>query len=591
MIFFRVWDNKSVILLVWIISYRPLCFFMLRNLFTLNLNERVVAYSFLILLLSYIIFYGLFVSKGFDFSFNILYLTVLIPIFLIDNIRTLIESLFRGQFHIGFEDLKKVTVVIPTCNGWPVLEPTIMSLLKRFPPENIIVAANGSRDDSYKKAAEFGVRLYEIEKPVGKVNAINYALEEVKTPYTLIMDDDTLINNAIVPTSALEEGYEAVAFRVLPIIENYITQIQDHEYRKSMDLGKTFQNKYSTVQTISGAIGLFRTKELKRQINLHSGEFSGEDLQRTLLIHLTGTTKGVVVTNATVMTAVPNTFLALFFQRISGWNPGFYSNIKYYISLLFSPKTKWPLRFDAFYVLVFIIGLDFFRLVSLPVIIFYPWFFVIFYIAYVLSESLPYLKMGRKGPYWVILIFPLYGLFNFIARVTSLPIFFYRRLTVMIARKKHLDDYRFVGTKAKIFSISITNFFVGGILSIRLLTLDHSAYNNMYKFTDFFVRQQQEILVSPLPQTLIPSPTPTPSLVSVNTIRSDYEFKAQAGESKWSLARKAVNAYVSDNDLHLSGNKINTAIYNLTVNKNDLTIHEGNLYAFSSHEIKGVITN
>ena len=138
------------------------------------------------------------------------------------------------------------------------------------------------------------------------MEAINVALKEVRTPYVLMIDDDTLIGNIKIPTSLLKKKYEAIAFIVLPTVENWITKIQSYEYAKSMKFGKVYQSNYRTVQNISGAIGLFHTRELIRQTKLHTGEFSGEDLQRTLLIHLNNA-KGVVLQQSTVYTDAPKT--------------------------------------------------------------------------------------------------------------------------------------------------------------------------------------------------------------------------------------------------------------------------------------------
>jgi len=51
----------------------------------------------------------------------------------------------------------------------------------------------------------------------GKASAVNYAVYRVQTPYTLLLDDDTRLGGARLPTSLLAaDGFDAVAFHVLP---------------------------------------------------------------------------------------------------------------------------------------------------------------------------------------------------------------------------------------------------------------------------------------------------------------------------------------------------------------------------------------
>jgi cellulose synthase/poly-beta-1,6-N-acetylglucosamine synthase-like glycosyltransferase len=120
---------------------------------------------------------------------------------------------------------------------------------------------------------------FDIKECIGKVRAINEAVHHVKTPYVLLLDDDTLIDpTTVIPTSLLDEGYAGVALRVHIRKNGWLSEIQAHEYRKGSDIGKRRHNKHSGVQNISGAVGLYTNKELLRQTMLHTGEFAGEYL-------------------------------------------------------------------------------------------------------------------------------------------------------------------------------------------------------------------------------------------------------------------------------------------------------------------------
>lgn len=552
-----------------------------------KVNDRFSAYAIVYIIIAYLAI--VFIYRGeniFSVPLNWLTLSVLVPIFLTDGIKSVIEALSKKSYLTGREDLSKVSVVIPTKDGGETVRLTIESLLKRFPRHNIIVASNGSKDDTCKIARSLGVKVLDIPDPIGKVNAINQGLHIVKTPYVLIMDDDTLIQDAKIPTELLDKGYEGVAFKVLPIKENWLTTIQLHEYRKSMDIGRAFHNSGATVQTVSGAVGLFHTNELIRQIELHSGEFSGEDLQRTLLIHAEKGKKGVVITDSVVETFAPKTLLELFNQRLFGWNPGFYSNIMLYIRILFSPHIKAKLRFEAMYSVLFVTSLDALRIVSLPVLLFSPVFIVIFYIVYVVFETITWLSMGRVEPYWVVLVMPFYGLFNFVSRVGALGAFLYRRLTYyFMSHKNEYDDYRRAGIKSRILAV---------LTSIFILFIPISSYTTATIIPGSQLNQLLELTIphqEPLYATLIESGSITPAFsahlvqanlqdqIELNAAISPkieyYEYTAKAGDSYWRLYKNAINSYAQEHQLIISGEKRKNMVDMLLTSKSHPTLLPG----------------
>lgn len=419
------------------------------------ITDRTVGVILFYFFITYIVLFGAFVTKGFVLgAFNPTYLSVIIPIFLFDGFKSIFESLIGGRFYMGKEDLSKITVIIPTINGEEVLGATLSDLIKRFDRNNIIVVSNGSTDRTVEIAKSYKVITLDIPDPIGKVGAINSALCHVKTPYTLLLDDDVLIGKAKIPTQALDSGCTAVAFRVLPIVRGVATLFQMYEYSKSMDIGKKFQNRFGSVMNVSGAIGLFHTKELERQINIHTGEFSGEDLQRTLLVHLSG--KGsVIIADSIVYTDTPSNFRTLFNQRTYGWNPGLFSNIDKYMKIMKDKNSTISSKYDAVYNLIVVILLDPLRLALFPVMIYSPWYFVVMYVIYVLLETLSYIHLKAIVPYWVVLLYPFYGLINTLSRIISIGVFGYRRLTVHLDQKMHLDHY---------VKVSLFNRFVAIIM-------------------------------------------------------------------------------------------------------------------------------
>ncbi|MDQ5886486.1 MAG: Poly-beta,6-N-acetyl-D-glucosamine synthase [Patescibacteria group bacterium] len=437
-------------------------------------------YLFFWVIVLYIIAFGYFQTGWFEWTdFNLSYMIIIIPIWSVDGFKVFIESFTRRSYRSSEEDLNTVTVVIACKDGEDVIEATIKSLLKKFKPEQIILASNGSSDNTCYIARGYGVRVLDVKAPLGKVRAINYALKYVKTPNVLLLDDDTLVGEAVIPTGLLDEGYEGVAFRVLVKVSNWVSKIQMYEYRKSTDIGKRYHNNKASVNNISGAIGLFRLKQLQSQIRRHSGEFSGEDLQRTLLIHLAQDSKGVVLTDSTVYTQPPTTMKVLFQQRSFGWFPGLYANFANYMRVMTRDYMPFALRFDAFYNVFLVMLLDIVRLLSLPILIFYPWYFIIMYCIYFIFESISYVKSGSSDPFWIVLIYPFYGLFGFITRACAFATFLYRRLAVKIGKMKFLDDYRPVRPIHKIVSIVLTTALLSSLLALNVWLFYVRAFINI----------------------------------------------------------------------------------------------------------------
>ncbi len=427
-------------------------------------------YLFLCVIVLYVIAFGYYRTDWLVWTvFNPAYLVIIIPTWTVDGFKVFFESFTRRSYRSSDEDLDLVTVVIACKDGEGVIDATLKSLRCRFRPDQIILASNGSTDSTCHIAQGYDIRVLDIKSPIGKARAINYALTYVKTPYVLLLDDDTLVGDAIIPTGLLKEGYEGVAFRVLVIVSNWVSKIQMYEYRKSTDLGKRYHNNKASVQNISGAVGLFSLKQLKSQIRRHSGEFSGEDLQRTLLIHLAQDSKGVVLTDSTVYTQPPTSIKNLFQQRSFGWFPGLYANFRNYAKVLTRDRMPTALRFDAFYNMFLVMLLDIIRLLSLPILIFYPWYFTVMYAIYFVFESISYVRSGSKDPFWIVPIYPFFGLFGFATRACAFATFVYRRLAVKISKRTFLDDYRTVSAPYKLFAIFITISVLSSMLALNVL--------------------------------------------------------------------------------------------------------------------------
>src|SRR5262245_14731432 len=160
---------------------------------------------------------------------------------LVDFVKLLVELLGRAEDRRFRSDPSQVTAVIASRNGAELLPSTIAELAPLVPPERVIVVDDGRPDGTAPAARALGCRVLRFSRSKGKASAINYAVHRVETPFTLILDDDTRMGNARIPTQLLADGTcDAVAFHVLPDRRGrngvrgncFLVALQRYEYGK-----------------------------------------------------------------------------------------------------------------------------------------------------------------------------------------------------------------------------------------------------------------------------------------------------------------------------------------------------------------------
>jgi len=360
---------------------------------------------------------------------------------LVDFVKLVIELLGRSEDRRFQSDPSLVTAVIPCRNGARVLPATVEELRRFIPPERILVVDDASSDDTVAVAEALGCQVHRFPKRKGKAAAVNFAVHRVKTPLTLLIDDDTRLGGARIPTSLIsEDGYDAVAFHVLPDRRNrggsegnnLLGALQRYEYGKSMEIGKRFHDVTHSVSCVSGAVGLFRTADLDEYHHLHSGVFPGEDLQRTIIHLLHG--KRIVFANEPVWTVAPSHFVPWLRQRLLGWYPGLYHQLANFFRLMFRGGASWRLRYEMVYNVYMVVS-DPLKTWSILVILLTPalrWWGAVIYLTYLAFETYPWWIVRvpggrRRTPVGVLMLYPLYGALNTILRTGSLFTWFWFR--------------------------------------------------------------------------------------------------------------------------------------------------------------------
>lgn len=360
---------------------------------------------------------------------------------LVDFVKLLIELLGRTEGRAFRQDPSLVSAVIACRNGARVLPGTIADLQRLVPTDRIHVVDDGSTDGTGEVARELGCVVHRFEQAKGKASAINYAIHRVRTPLVLLLDDDTRIGAAELPTSLLtEDGYDAVAFAVLPDRRNrggadgntFLGALQRYEYAKSMEIGKRFHDVTHSVSCISGAIGLFRRDDLHALHHAHTCVFQGEDLQRTMLHLLHG--RRIVFAGEPVWTVAPSRWRHWLRQRLIGWYPGLYHQLANMLRLVSAPRTSRRLRYEMAYNLLTVVTdpLKTWSIVALALTPGMRWWGLVIYLLYLAFELFPWAVIRepgsrRRAPIGVLLCYPIYGLLNTLLRTAAIGTWFWLR--------------------------------------------------------------------------------------------------------------------------------------------------------------------
>ena len=369
---------------------------------------------------------------------------------IIDAAKVYIEIWNRPRLRTSTSDLSTVTALIASRDGESVIGQTIQDLIDLgLPTDRLLVIDDGSTDGTAKLLGSVGVRYYSIPH-MGKVSAINFGIHRVKTEYVLLLDDDTRIGATQIPTGLLAD-HDAVAFNVVPDRRdrhgpqgsNILSCIQRYEYCKSMEIGRRFQDGTASISCVSGAIGLFKTERLRRHHHLHRGAFEGEDLERTLLEHLSH--GEVVFTDERVWTVVPDAPLTLLKQRLLNWYPAQYHMFPNFWKLLLRPEVRAHLRYEMAYN-IFVVLFEPLRVYSLLYLIvgLRAAELGILYLLYLLLEVYPF-AMIRKSidtgkRLAVLLLYPIYNLCNMILRQVALFVWFWKRFVTREMKRKTEKD-------------------------------------------------------------------------------------------------------------------------------------------------------
>ena len=343
-------------------------------------------------------------------------INILIFIIVFDGIKILFESFCKYEKGGGEIDKNLCTVLIPAYNAEKFIMNTINSAYDSGFKE-ILVIINNTTDNTERILKENKIKY----KNIGKGNkslAQKAGLKLINTPYILLLDADTIIPTQFT-LPKMNKDVGAICFCVLPTPKKGLLNIlQSYEYEKSMNIGRKFLGTINSVSCVSGAIGLFKTEVLTQSLKEHSNTFQGEDLELTLRTLLNG--NNISYSNQIIYTDAPKSILKLFKQRMFGWGFGGYRNIPLMIKLLFKKDIRKRLKYDLSYNIISLI-LDPFK-VLLTICYLDIKYIIIMYLIYVTIEIFISCRIRNRKVH-VILLYPIYNVFNMIMRFISLIYF------------------------------------------------------------------------------------------------------------------------------------------------------------------------
>ncbi len=130
------------------------------------------------------------------------------------------------------ETLANITVLMPARNEGPFIQHTLQRVTAQGAGMRIIVIDDQSTDDTAEQAKRMGIQVISGVTPPagwsGKLWALEQGLQEVRTPYTLLLDADIELTPGIVAVlqqKARQENLALVSLMAEPPMVNFIERL------------------------------------------------------------------------------------------------------------------------------------------------------------------------------------------------------------------------------------------------------------------------------------------------------------------------------------------------------------------------------
>jgi len=294
------------------------------------------------------------------------------------------------------QSTKPLTALIPAYNEGKFIADTIKSVQNQTTPvERIIVIDDCSTDDTGDVARALGVEVIRPLKNQGsKASALNYAVDLIKTEYTLAIDaDTTLADDAIEalmrefddPAYVNQVGASTIACVCGMVIPRNVRTLWERgrylEYLYAFGFFKPVQDYYGRPLIASGCFSAYRTSVLK-EMGGWNQRTVGEDMDLTWTIYLKGL--DVRFAEKAICYPVEPHNYDFMTRQLKRWSAGFVQCVKVHWKDLLSAK---GVRAELLRSMVFIGLWDaiiataaFFLLIPLLAIFVHPLFLLAYFI-------------------------------------------------------------------------------------------------------------------------------------------------------------------------------------------------------------------
>lgn len=243
----------------------------------------------------------------------------------------------------------EVTVIVAAYNEESTIRGTLSSIeLLDYSGKIVAIVANdGSSDGTSSEASGFArsssidVRVLDLERNVGKANALNQALLLVETEYVVTLDADSSLHPEAMSriVDAIEErgaSCSAVAGSILCCNpeESYMARMQYWDYALGISAVKRTQSMYGGTLVAQGAFSIYR----KAAIEEAGGwpDMIGEDIVLSWAMLAAGHSIGHSE-KSVCYTRVPASYRQFYKQR-KRWSRGMIEAFRQHGSLLASGK-------------------------------------------------------------------------------------------------------------------------------------------------------------------------------------------------------------------------------------------------------------
>jgi len=201
----------------------------------------------------------------------------------------------RTNLSLPKQPMKSVSIFIPAHNEQMTIEKTLGSVLRlKTLPQQVIVAENGSKDETFAVASAFAAAHPEVNiqvreyGPVGKAGALNMALAEAIGEVIVVLDADTVIDENFIDEAVWHfevDAVGAVAGNVrVGNTKKLLAKLQGLEYGVSLALDRAAQAELGVVSVVPGAAGAFRKTALV-EVGGWPARTLVEDTDLTVLLH------------------------------------------------------------------------------------------------------------------------------------------------------------------------------------------------------------------------------------------------------------------------------------------------------------------